>query len=198
MWGAIIGSAVSLGSGIYGQIKASKASEETNNLLDKKERGIDSFYGKEINKNVLDTDYAKATLKKFREQMEERRKRSDSTAAITGASDESKIAVKADEAKGVSSAITSLAQYGSQRRDALRSEYMGKKDGIIAARVGMAQGKQQSANNLTNNAWNSIGSFIKTYEKGEKKDSDNDEDDKEISEENKSGNEVYHNQDNLV
>ena len=163
MWGAIIGSALGLGASTYGNIKARKESKEMNKMIDRKERELDSYYKGELSKNTLDTEYAKSAMKKIREQLDERRKRSDSTAAITGASDEAKVAEKANDSKSISDAVTSLAQYGSQRKDALRRDYMERKDGIFSARMGMSQGRQQSAMNLSNNGWNSIGTFINAF-----------------------------------
>lgn len=163
MWGAIIGAAIGLGTSIYGNIKAGKESEEMNQMINRKERDLDSYYKGELSKNTLDTEYAKSAMKKIREQLDERRKRSDSTAAITGASDEAKVAEKANDSKSISDAVTSLAQYGSKRKDALRRDYMGRKDGIFSARMGMSQGRQQSAMNLSNNGWNSIGTFINAF-----------------------------------
>ena len=163
MWGSIIGSGIGLGTSIYGNIKAGKESKAMNRMINRKERELDTYYKGELSKNTLDTEYAKSSMKKIREQLDERRKRSDSTAAITGASDEAKVAEKANDSKSISEAVTSLAQYGSLRKDALEREYMGRKDGIFSARMGVSQGRQQSAMNLSNNGWNSIGTFINAF-----------------------------------
>ena len=163
MWEAITGAGIGLGTSIYGNIKAGKESKKMNRMIKRKERELDSYYKGELAKSTLDTEYAKSAMKKIREQLDERRKRSDSTAAITGASDEAKVAEKANDSKSISDAVTSLAQYGSQRKDALRREYMGRKDGIFSARMGMSHGRQQSAMNLSNNGWNSIGTFINAF-----------------------------------
>lgn len=159
----IAAAAINTGMGIYGQIRAAKEMKKQGQYLDNYERSMDSYYNGETSKNVLDTEYAQSALKKIRESLAERRKISNSTAAITGASDESQIAEKDNEAKAISGAVTSLAQYGSQRRDALKREQMGRKDGILQMRLGSSGQKAQSGMNLTNNAWNSIGSFIDAW-----------------------------------
>ena len=171
--GSIIGAAIGLGTSIYGNIKAGKESEAMSKMIDRKERDLDSYYKGELAKSTLDTEYAKSAMKKIREQLDERRKRSDSTAAITGASDESRVAEKSNDSKAISSAVTSLAQYGSQRKDALRRDYMGRKDGIFSARMGMSQGRVQSALNLSNNGWNAIGSAIESTGKTNNASNDN-------------------------
>ena len=173
MWGSIIGSGIGLGTSIYGNIKAGKESKEMNRMINRKERELDTYYKGELSKNTLDTEYAKSSMKKIREQLDERRKRSDSTAAITGASDEAKVAEKANDSKSISEAVTSLAQYGSLRKDALEREYMRRKDGIFSARMGVSQGRQQSAMNLSNNGWNAIGSAIESAGKTNNASNDN-------------------------
>ena len=173
MWGAIIGSGIGLGTSIYGNIKAGKESRAMNKMIKRKKRDLDSYYKGELAKNTLDTEFAKSSMKKIREQLDERRKRSDSTAAITGASDEAKVAEKANDSKSISDAVTSLAQYGSQRKDALRREYMGRKDELFAARMGVSQGRVQSALNLSNNGWNAIGSAIESAGKTNNASNDN-------------------------
>ena len=190
MWGAIIGSAIGLGSSIYGNRKARKESKEMNKMIDRKERDLDSYYKGELSKNTLDTEYAKSSMKKIREQLDERRKRSDSTAAITGASDEAKVAEKANDSKAISSAVTSIAQHGAQRKDMLRREYMDRKDDLFSARMGVSQGRQQSAMNLVNNGWNTIGTSINAFYGNKNKNGkqDNSSSGSEINEENKSGN----------
>lgn len=173
MWGSIIGSAIGLGASTYGNIKAGKESKAMSKMIKRKERELDTYYKGELAKNTLDTEYAKSSMKKIREQLDERRKRSDSTAAITGASDEAKVAEKANDSKSISDAVTSLAQYGSQRKDALRRDYMGRKDGIFSARMGVSQGRVQSALNLSNNGWNAIGSAIESTGKTNNASNDN-------------------------
>ena len=173
MWGAIIGSGIGLGTSIYGNIKAGKESRAMNKMIKRKERDLDSYYKGELAKNTLDTEFAKSSMKKIREQLDERRKRSDSTVAITGASDEAKVAEKANDSKSISDAVTSLAQYGSQRKDALRRDYMGRKDAIFSSRMGMYQGRVQSALNLSNNGWNAIGSAIESAGKTNNASNDN-------------------------
>lgn len=163
-----VGAGISLATGIYGQIRAAKETSKQNALLNQKERSLDTYYNGEINKNVLDTEYAKSALKKIREEYDRRRKIADSTAAITGASDEVKVAEKDTQHRGLSDAVTSLAQYGAQRKDALKREYLGSKDGILQMRLGMSQAKAQSGMNLSNNAWNSIGSFIDAWSQEKK------------------------------
>lgn len=190
MWGAIIGAGIGLGTSIYGNIKAGKEAKKMNSMINKKERDLDSYYRGELAKGTLDTEYAKSAMKKIREQLDERRKRSDSTAAITGASDEAKVAEKSNDSKAISNAVTSIAQHGAQRKDMLRREYMGRKDGIFSARMGVSQGRQQSAMNLSNNGWNTIGTAINAFYGNKNKNGkqDNSSSGSEINEENKSGN----------
>lgn len=190
MWGSIIGAGIGLGTSIYGNTKARKESRAMNRMIKRKERDLDTYYKGELAKNTLDTEFAKSSMKKIREQLDERRKRSDSTAAITGASDEAKVAEKANDSKSISDAVTSLALYGSQRKDALRRDYMGRKDEIFSARMGVSQGRQQSAMNLVNNGWNTIGTAINAFDGNKNKNGkqDNSSSGSEINEENKSGN----------
>ncbi len=198
MWGAIIGAGLGLGTSIYGNIKAGKEAKKMNSMIKRKERELDSYYKGELAKNTLDTEYAKSAMKKIREQLDERRKRSDSTAAITGASDEAKVAEKANDSKSISDAVTSLAQYGSQRKDALRRDYMGRKDEIFSARMGVSQGRQQSAMNLSNNGWNTIGTFINAFGvDGKGKTPTTPSTETAMSLENKSGNDIKYDYSNL-
>lgn len=170
MWEQIAMMALGLGSSVYGQAQAAKQAKEMEKLLNRKERGLDTYFQGELSKNVLDTDYAKTTLKKLREQYEERQKRAASTAAITGASDEARVAEGSASAKSITDAVTALAQYGAQRKDVLQRDYLNRKDALLGARMGVAQGKQESAMNLSQNAWNTIGSAIMAgdWEKGTK------------------------------
>lgn len=148
--------AISLG----GNFLAGRDRKRQEERLKREQDKLTAMFNKEYYSNPLDTKYGKTALGKIRDMYKDQSKRDESTAAVTGASDEVKVAAKGERAKGVSTAITNLTAFGEQKKDRLLSDYWNKKM-IINQQLGNIDAqKAQSRLNVVNNLWGATSSLI--------------------------------------
>lgn len=154
-----VGSAIALGStlvSLIGSGAAAVGSAGANKRYDKYLEGrlsdLDNWYNTEYNTPYLDTTSGKAALGSLRTYYGDAMKKVSQGSAITGASDEAKVATGDKVQRGLSDSVMRLAGYGTQYRDAIRREYMGQKMGLENLMQDNLQRKSESWNNLMNNA----------------------------------------------
>lgn len=153
----MIGTLLAVGSGLaslYGSIKSAQANNNADQQLKQRQTDLDNWYNREYNKSYLDTSEARSTIQLLRNQVLERQKKVDQSNAIKGSSDEMAVATADAGQKNITNAITRLAGYGTQRKDALQRDYQARKwglDNLVAANL---QQKSQNWNSFMNNAMN--------------------------------------------
>ena len=128
--------------------------------LKKEQDRLTAMFNKEYYTDPLDTKYGKTALGKIRDNYKEQTKRDEATAAVTGASDEVKVAAKGERAKGISNAITNISAFGEQKKERLFSDYWSKKQFINQQLGSLDAQKAQSRLNVVNNLWGATSSLI--------------------------------------
>lgn len=128
--------------------------------LKKEQDRLTAMFNKEYYTDPLDTKYGKTALGKIRDNYKEQTKRDEATAAVTGASDEVKVAAKGERAKGISNAITNISAFGEQKKERLFSDYWSKKQFINQQLGSIDAQKAQSRLNVVNNLWGATSSLI--------------------------------------
>ncbi len=161
-----VGSAIALGStlvSLIGSGAAAIGSAGANKRYDRYLEGrlsdLNNWYNTEYNTPYLDTTSGRAALSSLRTYYGDAMKKVGQNSAITGASDEAKVATGDKVQRGLSDSVMRLAGYGTQYRDAIRREYMGQKMGLENLMQDNLARKSQNWNNLMSNAMNvGIGS----------------------------------------
>lgn len=145
---AIAGTAL----GLYGQIKSAQANREAQSRLNDQL----STYRTELNRNYLDSNSGHAVLNKAIKLYQNQTKKDANTAAVMGASDESKLAAKSQNQENLNKAISNLASIGERREEYMRENY----NNTLNQYNNLLANKSQSAANLASNAGNLISSSL--------------------------------------
>ena len=156
-----VGSAIALGStlvSLIGSGAAAVGSAGANKRYDKYLEGrmsdLDKWYNTEYNTPYLDTTSGKAAIGSLRTYYGDAMKKVGQNSAITGASDEAKVATGDKVQKGLADSVMRLAGYGTQYKDSIRREYQGQKMGLENMQQDNLARKSQNWNNLMGNAMN--------------------------------------------
>lgn len=156
-----VGSAIALGSTLVSLIGSGAAAvgsiganKRYDQYLEGRMSSLDKWYNTEYNTPYLDTTSGKAAIGSLRTYYGDAMKKVGQNSAITGASDEAKVATGDKVQKGLADSVMRLAGYGTQYRDSIRREYQGQKMGLENMQQDNLARKSQNWNNLMNNAMN--------------------------------------------
>ena len=156
-----VGSAIALGStlvSLIGSGAAAVGSAGANKRYDKYLEGrlsdLENWYNTEYNTPYLDTTSGKAAIGSLRTYYGDAMKKVGQNSAITGASDEAKVATGDKVQKGLADSVMRLAGYGTQYKDSIRREYQGLKMGLENMQQDNLARKSANWSNLMNNAMN--------------------------------------------
>lgn len=139
-------------AGLFGQIsggiKSGRAMKEAGGLVDKQVSDLTSWYDTEKNKDFLQSNIASSAMNKVLQDIEERGRTIESSAAVTGASDAARIAQKAKSQEQFGDVVKDLAGYGTAREDRLEGRYRANLAQLMGQKVGLATGKAQEGAQL--------------------------------------------------
>jgi len=145
LWAPIVSAAMGAGSMIYGAISNASAKNKQRSIqeaeqarLEREKREHQEWYEREYYQNLLDTDEAKAAQAQASEYLAEENKKADAQAAMTGASDEARIARRGESQKAWTGLVRGLSAKGTDYKRALNSQYMQGKLGYSAQASGLA------------------------------------------------------------
>jgi ABC-type Na+ efflux pump permease subunit len=143
-WIAVGGLAVSIGSQIFGAVKKAKAAKANKKLLDSQiaESKADE------NRNYLDTNEAKSVIKQAEQNQVEQAKNIEGRAAITGASDEAKVAGRTGVLKNYNDTLSKLSGYGTQYSQSAKN----RTRSFVGAQMDINNQKAEGAAALMDNA----------------------------------------------
>jgi hypothetical protein len=156
-----VGSAIALGSTLVsligsgaGAIGSAKANKRYDQYLEGRLSDLEKWYNTEYNTPYLDTTSGRAALSSLRTYYGDAMKKVSQGGAITGASDEAKVATGDKVQKGLADSVMRLAGYGTQYRDSIRREYQGLKMNLENMQQDNLARKSANWNNLMNNSLN--------------------------------------------
>ena len=147
----------SLAANAFGAKKSAQANKAIERQIANRESELETWYNKEYNQSYLDSAESKSAVTILRNQIREQMKKVDQNNAITGASDERRVATADKANQHYQDLISKLAGYGTRYKDSLRREYMYGKTGIENLELANLQGKSQNWSNLMSNASNVAG-----------------------------------------
>jgi hypothetical protein len=171
----MIGTALAIGSvvsGLFGTIGSARANNKIDEQLRRRRSELDTWYDKEYNTPFLDTTQGKSAIQTLRTQYDDMMKKTAQNNAISGASDEMKVATADKAQRGYADSINKIAGYGTEYQDAIRREYTGQKIGLDNLEAQNLQGKSQNWSNLMSNAMNAGIGFAQADADGAFKDWD--------------------------
>lgn len=160
--GGPVGLGLSGAAAIFGAIKGAKVAREQQEIIDRKQAENKSEYDLTANRSFLETAAAKDAVKAQKETLIDNQKQVAGRSAITGASDEAKVAANSAVQKNYSNAISRLAAAGTQYQDNQKRMYLGRKDSLDNQQMALNAQKAESASNLVANAADLVGTSVMT------------------------------------
>lgn len=143
-------------SSFIGQQSAAKKMREGNQLVNKQIADLTSWKEMETSRPYLESNVGRNIMTKATDQFRKQAQTAQSTAAITGASDESVIAQKAAAGENLANVASNVAAQGTVREDQINQQYRSNLANLMAQKLGLIQGQAQSGANLATSA----GSFL--------------------------------------
>ena len=154
---SIVGTALAVGSGLvslFGSLKSAEANKGYDKYLDNRLSDLDKWYNTEYNTPYLDTTAGRSAVGSLRTYYGDAMKKVSQNNAITGASDEAKVATGDKVQRGLSDSIMRLAGHGTMYRDSIRREYQNLKFPLENMKQQSLANKSQNWTNLMSNAMN--------------------------------------------
>lgn len=152
-------SAASLISNLIGQSASSKANKQQMGLVEGQIADLASWHDTEKNRPYLESNVGRSVIEKSLENYRTQNRQVEQTGAITGASDESKIAAKGKLAKGMSDTMSSVAAMGTAREDQIENRYRSNIAQLLGQKGALIGRQGQSGANLSSNAASVLQSY---------------------------------------
>jgi hypothetical protein len=149
--GAAAGGLIGGVAGFFSGKKQADIQSKKQGLVSQRELANQNYYNTEYNKDILDTAQGKALQTGLENSVKEANLQSAGTGAITGASDESKIAQKTGMEGQIANAYGSLAASGQSYKQGIRNQYLNQQMPLDQQQQNLWTQQQQSINNAMAN-----------------------------------------------
>ena len=120
----LLSTAGKLAGSVFGGYQASKAMRRVRAMLKEQQRDNQNWYDRRMNQDFGQTAEAQDAMRRTREYAEELSRKADGTRAVSGGTEESGIAAKAQAAKMVGDTAATIAAGGTQAKDAIEQQYL--------------------------------------------------------------------------
>lgn len=150
-----IGTALTLGSlaaSAFGLGKSAKLNRERQKRINDRRTMSDAWFNQEYYRDLTQNPAARSALQLIKDKIKENQTKTASTAAITGATDESQLAAQAVQENAFDETVKGLAENEQARKDTVRAEKV-QQDNILDQQQSQIDAEKfQSNANLLNNA----------------------------------------------
>lgn len=159
MIGSIIGGVVGAAGSIFGGVTGSRAAKKRKKMLQQQKIKNQNWYDRQMNEDATQRADAQRILTRTEQTLRDRNAAAAGMAAVSGGTDESVAAAKAESNKTIADATSQIAANAEARKDKVEQQYMnrdGQLDGQLAdvesqraAAIGQAvQGVGQAAGSI--------------------------------------------------
>ena len=153
MIGEILGGVSALAS-LFGSLKSARANQAIDSQLAKQRSELQTWYDREYHQPYLDTEEARSTMQILRNQAGEQMKKVDQNNAITGASDETRVATADKLNRGMANATTQLAGYGTRKKEYTNRLFQSLKQNLSQMELRNLENKSAQWSGFMQNATN--------------------------------------------
>ena len=129
----LIGSAVKIGSSIFGGISASNAMKKVKENLENEQGKNEAWYNRRYNEDSTQRADAQRILKKTEEGIRNRNRHAAATQAVMGGTEESVAAEKMANNEALAEATSRIAVAGDARKDAIEQQYLQRDARLVDA-----------------------------------------------------------------
>lgn len=145
MIGTLIGVGLGAVPSIIGGIKARKAAQRANRMLEQQQADNQAWYDRRYNEDATQRADAQRMLTLTMDRMRERNRAAAGTAAVMGSGTEAVAAEKAANAQALADTASQIAAAGAARKDQIEGQYLATKNAINQQQVA---GQMQNAQNV--------------------------------------------------
>ena len=144
MIGSLIGAGLGAAASIIGGIKARKAAQQANAMLDQQKAENQAWYDRRYNEDATQRADAQRMLTMTMDRMRRRNQAAAGTAAVMGSSPETVAAEKEANAQALADTASQIAAAGAARKDQVESQYLAQKNALTQQQIAVKN--QQAAN----------------------------------------------------
>lgn len=157
---------LSVAGQIFGAVKGAKENKKNQNLINSQIEENEADNNNTVNKSFLETNAAKDSVRMANENLIDNQKRVEGNAAITGASDEAKVAGQSNVNKNYNDTMSNIASNATQYQENNKRMYQARKGQLNNLQMQFNAQKAENASNLAGNASDLLGSL--TFREGMK------------------------------
>ena len=144
---------------IYGAFQGAKANRDQQRLIDEQRSENKAMYENNANKDFLDTNVAKDAETRMGNELDNARDHNSAVGAITGATDEAKLASDTATNDTYNKGLSSLASQGTQYQNQQEAIYRSQNALLNQQQSSMYKQQAQSAGNLGANSGELLGTL---------------------------------------
>jgi len=156
-----------MGVGVAGKIKSGVQNRKMKNELADLELDLDNAFNKEYNQDFYQSAIAKSAIGEVKDAVRDSNAQTKQAGVIMGASDESINNKEASNSDLIGKTVNSLASYGQQYKNNLRSQWFNNKMGLANMRRAIDAGEAESWSNLGDNAFQGFKGTFSTMGAGQ-------------------------------
>lgn len=179
----IVGAAIGAASSIAGAIMGHKQAKKQKQALENQRISNEAWYNRRMNEDATQRADAQRVLQKTEDAIRERNKSAAGAQSVMGGTEESLSATKAANASAMADAASQIAAAGANRKDAIESQYMERRDNIANKQMDIQNQEASNFANAVKGVGSAVGSLVEAgigsgADKGSSEESGDKEDDK--------------------
>ncbi len=137
---------------LYGQQKAAKEARNAQNLVNSQIADLSAWKNTEVDRPYLDSNAGRSVMTRATERFRDNAQQAKSTAAITGASDESVVAQQGNNAQALGNVMSEVSAQGTIRADQIQNQYRSNLANLMTQKMALIQQQGASGANLASSA----------------------------------------------
>ncbi len=161
MLGSIIGGALKVGGTIFGGASAARKAREARRNLESAIHDNENWYAMRYNEDMTARADAMRVLNESERRLKERTRQAAASAAVTGKTNESVAADKAQAAQTMADATAQIAAAGADRKDKVEATYLSRKDSLNEALRNTLNDQAKAVQKAAAGTGDTAGSILK-------------------------------------
>lgn len=157
MLGAAISAGAGLLGGVIGGIGAGKARRKAQSALNAEKTYNDNLFNAEYYSDAMNRSDNASLMRNLRTLLDDQTKKTNATAAVTGATPEMQMAQKAAANQTLSNAAGNISALNSRYKDNVMSRYLNQRQNLFGQQQNIHSQEAQSWTNMMQNGLNSLG-----------------------------------------
>lgn len=167
---SLLATGLALGSALFGAYKSAKAAKKQENEAKDQQAKENAWYRKEYYKNYLDSEEARAAMKRVEDTLNKQNQQAQATATITGATPESVIARQESDNKLLDNVATGIAANATARKNQVSDQHQANQIGLSQQRMAQHSIDEIGGAQLMNNGLGILGTAMEASSKMENND----------------------------